>query len=683
MKKTIIGRTTLLAAIFLAMTSCNHPNPFLSEWDTPYGIPPFDQIRLSDYIPAVKAGIKQQENELEAILNNPDAPTFENTVAAYELSGEILDKVSGVLFNLQETDGNDEMDAVVEEATAMITEHSDNISMNKAFYERVKAVHDADQCTLTREQQMVLKNLYESFTRSGVGLDDASQERLREINQKIAAAQQKFGTNLLAESNAFKETFGIPVSAYPVEMTECEDRDRREAMFKAYSSRGNNGNANDNKALCLEILKLRAEKARLLGFDSFAAYQLDNKMAHDPATVDAFLEKIMGPAVAKAREEVADMQVIMDEDIAAGKLPEGSRIQPWDWAFYAEKVRQRKYALDENLTKPYFSMENVRQGIFAAAKKLYGIEMQPLDDVPVYNEAVDAFKVVDADGSYLGIFMTDYFPRETKRGGAWMTNFREQYIDAQGNDVRPIIINVGNLTAATDSLPALFTIDDVETVFHEFGHALHGLLTKCTYQSVSGTNVARDFVETFSQFNENWAFQPEILAEYAKHYRTGEVIPDSLVAKINEAHKFNQGFMTSELCAASILDMKWHELTEDDLALMSEGDQAANVAAFEEKVCKEMGLIDEIIPRYRTTYFNHIFNSGYSAGYYSYLWAEVLDKDAFEYFKQQGLYDPEVATEFRRTFLERGGSEDPMVLYVKFRGMEPDPGALLRARGLE
>lgn len=665
-----------------AAASCSRNNPFLEEWNTPYGIPPFDEIQLSDYIPAVTAGIEQQKKELDAILTNPDAPTFDNTVAAYEYSGEILTKVSLVLFNLQETEGNEEMDKVVEEATALMTAHEDEMSMNKAFFERVKAVYDADQSGLTREQQMVLKNLYESFTRSGVALDEASQERLKEINQKIAAAQQKFGTNLLAENNAFKETFGVPVSAYPAEMTGCEDRDRREAMFKAYSSRGNNGNEYDNKALCLEILKLRAEKARMLGFDTFAAYQLDNKMARNPQTVDSFLGQIMGPAASKAVEEIADMQEIMDEDIAAGKLAEGSTIQPWDWFYYAERVRQRKYALDEELTKPYFKMENVRHGVFAAAEKIYGVKVEPLSDVPVYNEAVDAFKVTDADGSLLGIFMTDYFPRDSKRGGAWMTNFRDQYIDAQGNDIRPIIINVGNMSAPKDSLPALFTIDEVETVFHEFGHALHGLVTKCTYPSVSGTSVARDFVETFSQFNENWAFQPEILAEYAKHYQTGETIPDTLVAKILKAEKFNQGFMTSELCAASILDMKWHELTEEELARMSEGDQAANVAAFEAKVCQEMGLPEQIIPRYRTTYFNHIFNSGYSAGYYSYLWAEVLDKDAFEYFKQQGIYNPEVARSFRENLMERGGSEEPMVLYVRFRGAEPDPGALLRARGL-
>ena len=662
------------------MTACvQTKNPFLEEWKTPYGIPPFDKITLADYIPAVKAGIEQQEKELQAILDNPDAPTFKNTIEAFEFSGEILDKVTGVLYNLQETDGGEEMEKIAEEATELLTKHEDAISMNKKFFDRVKVIYNADQSALTREQQMVLKNLYKSFTRNGVDLDEASQESLKEINVKIVGLQQKFGTNLLAENNAFKDKFGIPVSSYTDEMTSCEDRNRREEMFKAYSSRGNNDNEYDNKALSLEILKLRAEKARMLGFDTFAAYVLDDQMAGNPAAVDEFLTTIQTAANAKAKQEVVDMQKIMDEDIAAGNLPKGSKIQPWDWFYYADKVRARKYALDENQTRPYFQMENVRHGIFVAAHKVYGINVEPLEGVPVYNPAVETFKVTDADGSLLGIFMTDYFPRSTKRGGAWMNAFREQYQGKDGKDVRPIIVNVGNMASPTETEPALFSIDNVETVFHEFGHALHGLLTKCAYKSVSGTSVKRDFVETFSQFNENWAFQPEILAEYAKHYKTGEVIPDSLVAKIGNARKFNQGFMTSELCAASILDMKWHELTLEDLEKMS----GPNVAAFEEKVCKEMGLIDEIIPRYRTTYFNHIFNSGYSAGYYSYLWSEVLDKDAFEFFEQNGIYNPAVAAKFRRTFLERGGSEEPMVLYMMFRGAQPDPGALLRARGLE
>lgn len=679
MKKAVI----LIAATTLMLTACNKPaektattnNPLLTEWKTPYGMPPFDDIKVSDYLPAVKVGIEEQKKEIETIVNNTEAPTFDNTIGAYELSGQTLAKVVGVLFNVSETDNTDELIKVMDEAMPLLTEHEDNIFMNKGLFERVKAVYEADQSTLTREQQMVLKKIYQHFTRNGIGLDEAGQAKMREINQKLAAAQQKFGNNLLAENNAFKDKFGVTVSAYTSEMTSCSDASRREALFKAYASRGNNDNENDNKALCMEILQLRAQKAELLGFPNYAAYELDDKMAHDPATVDKFLGEIMVAATAKAKEELADMAKI-----------KGSKIEPWDWFFYAEKVRAKKFALDENLTKPYFRMENVRNGIFEAAHMLYGITVEPAPEVPVYNkEAVEAFRVLDADGSLLGILTTDYFPRSSKRGGAWMNPIREQYVDANGNDVRPIIVNVGNMTPPTDSTPSLLTIDEVETVFHEFGHALHGLLTKCHYRDVSGTNVARDFVETFSQFNENWAFQPEILAKYAMHYKTGEVIPDSLVAKINNALKFNQGFMTSELCAASILDMKWHELTSTELAAMAADPEgiAAAVSKFEKKVCTEMGLIDEIIPRYRTTYFNHIFNSGYCAGYYSYLWSEVLDKDAFEYFVEHGLYNQDIAKKFRQTFLEKGGSEEPMKLYIDFRGAEPTPEAMLKGRGLK
>ena len=659
----------------MAVISCTSKNPLLTEWDTPYGIPPFEQIKPSDYIPAVKEGIKQHKAELEAIINNPEAPDFKNTIEAAALSGQLLERVTAVLFNLAETEGDSTFNAIREEAAKLVTAFSDEVYMNKKFFERVKAVYDAPQIHLNREQQMVLKKYYENFTRNGVNLTEDAQAKLKDINLQLTEAQQKFGNNLLAENNRFKEKFGIPVSSYEDEMTNCSDRERRKEMFLAYSNRANNNDEFDNKALCLNILKLKAQKAKLLGFENYAAYQLDNKMAKDPKTVDEFLNKVIAPAVSRAKEEVYDMQQVMNQDIKEGKLPKGSKIEPWDWFYYAEKVRKQKYDLDESLTRPYFKMENVRDGIFKTANKIYGILIEPVSNVPLYNPEVEVFKVMDADSSLLGIFMTDYFPRSTKRGGAWMTNFREQYVDKDGNDIRPIIINVGNMTPATDSLPALFTIDQVETVFHEFGHALHGLLTKCHYPIVSGTNVTRDFVETFSQFNENWAFQPEILALYAKHYKSGEIIPDSLVAKINNSSKFNQGFATTELAAASILDMKWHELDEDQL-------DGIDIKAFEDKVCKDMGLIDEIIPRYRTTYFNHIFNSGYSAGYYSYLWSEVLEKDAFDYFKKHGIYNREVADKFRKTLLEKGGSEEPMVLFEMFTGAQPNPDAMLKARGL-
>lgn len=650
------------------LTACtNHENPFLRDWNTPYGIPPFQEIQVDNYIPAIQAGIEQQKKEIEDIVNNQDAPTFDNTILPLELSGEILRKVSGVLYNVSETDRTPALDSVMELATPMMTEHSDNLSFNKGLYERIAQLYKGDQSSLTREQQMVLKKHYEEFERNGVGLSEEKQARLKEINSEIASKTQKIGNNILEESNAFKQKFGISVSDYPNAMTSTTDRAKRKEMLEAYTNRGNNGNKADNKQLIQDVMRLRIEKAKLMGYNCPAAYILEPKMAHDPATVDTFLQGIMTDAVKKAREEVADMQAVMNEDIKAGLLPAGSKIEPWDWWYYAEKVRKAKYDLDEEQTKPYFKLDNVVRGAFLAAKKLYGVNMEELEGVPSYNtQLVKTFKVTDNDGQLLGIFTTDWLPRDSKRGGAWMNNVREQYVDAKGEMVRPIIVNVGNLQE-------YLTIDEVQTVFHEFGHALHGLLTQCTYPSVSGTNVTRDFVEMFSQFNENWAFQPELLAEYAKNDK-GEVIPAELVDKINNSLKFNQGFMTTELCAASILDMKWHEL---------ESVEGVDINQFEHKVCQEMGLIPEIGPRYRTTYFNHIFSSGYSAGYYGYLWAEVLDKDAFSLFEQTGnVWNIPLATKFKQTFLEKGGSEEPMTLFEQFAGRKPDDTAFKKGRGL-
>ena len=510
---------------------------------------------------------------------------------------------------------------------------------------------------------------------------------MREINKELSSLEYAFGNNLLAENNAFAEKFGVSVSEYGEAMASCEDRSRREAMFNAYSSRGNNGNENDNKDLVVKIMALRIEKAGLLGYDTPAEFILADKMAGNPQAVDTFLADLMVPAVAKAREEIADMQKIMDEDIAAGLLPEGTKIQPWDWAYYAEKVRKSKYALDEDALRPYFQMENVRQGVFDLAGRLFGLSFEKLSDIPSYHPEMEGFKVSDADGSLIGVLLTDYYPRETKRGGAWMNNFVNQEI-VGGVQTRPVIVNVGNFAKPADGRPSLLTLDQVETMFHEFGHALHGLLSQCTYKSVSGTSVPRDFVELPSQIMENWAFQKEVLSSYARHYQTGEVIPDSLVAKIEAVETFNQGFMTTELVAASILDMKWHLIDDRSFAAAQDDSKCCHsgpssfVEAFEEKICKEMGLIDEIIPRYRTTYFAHIFSGGYNAGYYSYLWAEVLDKDAFELFRQKGIFDTETAMSFRRNVLEKGGSDEAMDLYRRFRGADPDPKALVRARGL-
>ena len=666
-------KISLFLVTLMTMMSCNNQNPFLTEWNTPYGIPDFTQIQESHYIPAIEAGIAQQQSEIEAIIANTEAPTFANVVEAYERSGAILDRVTLVLFNVSESDATESLQKIVEKALPLISVHSDNIFMNPGLFQKVDALYkDIDNLGLNQEQRMTLKNLHNAFVKNGIALGEAEQARMREINMELSSLSNTFGNNLLAENNAFAQEFGVSVSEYGGAMASTEDRALREKMFKAYASRGNNGNEYDNKELMVKMMALRIEKANLLGYENPAQMILADKMAGNPETVDTFLASIMAPAVAKAKEEIADMQVFMDEDIKAGLLPAGSKIEPWDWAYYTEKVRKAKYALDEEQTKPYFQMENVRQGVFDLTTKLWGLQYEKLEDIPVYHEDVEGFKVTDADGSLIGIILTDYFPRSTKRGGAWMTNFVNQEI-VDGVETRPVIVNVGNFAKPTADKPSLLSLDNVETLFHEFGHALHGLLSQCTYKSVSGTSVARDFVELPSQIMENWAFQKEVLADYARHYQTGEVIPDSLVAKIEAAANFNQGFMTTELAAAAILDMKWHELTS------AEG---LDPMAFEAQACAEMGLIDEIIPRYRSTYFAHIFSGGYSAGYYSYLWAEVLDKDAFELFMQKGIFDKETAMSFRRNVLEMGGSDEPMDLYRRFRGADPDAGALLRGRGL-
>ena len=682
MKKYI---SILVAAMSLAACT-SRTNPFYEEWDTPYGTAPFDKIRISDYKPAILKGIEERRAEIEAITSNADAPDFENTVAALDRSGALLAKVCGVFYNIAESDATAEINAIMDELTPVLSEADDEVFMDAALFARVKAVHENME-GLTREQQMVTDKFYKRFVQNGIGLDEAGQARFKEINSRLAQLSQQFGNNLLAENNAFRDAIGITVSQYPDFMSSCEDRALREKAFRAYSSRGNNGNDKDNNAIVLEIMKLRTEQAALLGYPNSAAYLLDGKMAANPQTVDKFLAPIMASAMAKAKEEKADMQEVMNEDIKAGRLPAGSRIEPWDWFYYAEKVRKLKFDLDEEQTKPYFTADSVMKGVFFAANKIYGLKIDEAPEVQVYNPSVKAYRISDADGSLLGIFYRDYFTRDTKRGGAWMNNFRDQSVRPvilngvkEPVDIRPVIVNVCNFPAPTAEVPSQLTIDNVQTAFHEFGHALHGFLTRCHYESVSGTSVARDFVEMFSQFNENFAFVPEILSVYANDWRTGEPIPEALVEKIGKSLKFNQGFMTGELCAASILDMKWHSLTAEELALFTD---AQSIRDFETKVCAEMGLIDEIIPRYRTTYFNHIFNSGYSAGYYSYLWSEVLDVDAWEKFEADGIFNPATAQAFRETFLERGGSEEPMTLYRSFRGADPDPSALLRARGLE
>ena len=692
--------TTFLIASLMLTACCNHnENPFLAEWDTPYGLPPFDQIEEAHYLPAIREGIAQHDAEIAAIVADTAAPTFDNTIAAYEKSGKLLAKVTGVLFNLVETDGNDNLTAIMEEALPLITEHSDNIFMNPDLYKRVAAIYaQKETLDLTAEQQTVLENMNRAFVRNGIALDADKQNRLREINKQLSSLEQKFGNNLLAENNAFRlvldeqDLDGLPqaVRTAAAEAAAAANldgkylitlhapsripflqysarRDLREKVYKAYINRGNNGNENDNNQIILDIMRLRIEKANMLGFDTPANFILDETMAKTSATVDTFLDEIFAAANNKAKAERAELQKLID------RTDGGFTLEAWDWDYYTEKLRQEKYALDESEIKPYFQMENVRAGVFALAHKLYGLEFEKLDSVPVYHPDVEAFKITDADGSLIGLFYTDYYPRASKRGGAWMNDFRSQS-NIDGQMIRPIVVNVGNFTKPTADTPSLLTLDEVETLFHEFGHALHSLLSQCHYPSVAGTNVPRDFVEMMSQINENWAFEPEVLALYAKHYQTGEIIPDTLVEKIRNALNFNQGFMTTELTAAAILDMRWHELTTID---------GIDVQQFEKDEMAKIGLIPEIAPRYRSTNFNHVFNNGYSAGYYSYLWAEVLDKDAFEVFREKGLFDQATAASFRRNCLEKGGSEDPMTLFVRFRGAQPNPDAMLKGRGLK
>lgn len=736
----------------MLVSSCKQFNPFLGDWKTPYGIPDFESIKESDYIPAVKFGIRQQEGQIDAIIANGNAPDFENTVAAYELSGEILDRVTGVLFNLSESDATPSMQKIVEKVIPMLTEHNDNVFMNPYFFARVDELYqNRKNLDLTREQEMALGKLYRKFVNNGVSLSPESQARLREINKELAVLEQRFGNNVLSQTNSFRlvltdssEIAGLPSAvlasaasdaahagisrreaakikgideksvadggpwlftlhtpSYVPFMTSSARRDLREKMFTAYSTRCNTGGDSDNNPIVLQIMKLRIERANLLGYPTPAAQILSDKMAHDPQTVDSFLGKIFPAAVRQAALEVEDMQALMDKDIEAGLLPDDSTsvIKPWDWSYYAEKVRHEKYALNEDQIKPYFKMENVREGVFNTAHRLYGLNFERFDSVTLYHPDVESFKVTDSDGSMVGILLTDYYTRSSKRGGAWMNNVRNQYRTKKGEDIRPVIVNVANFPKPSDGIPSLLSIDEAATMFHEFGHALHGLLSQCTYKDVSGTNVTQDFVELPSQINENWAFLPEVLKTYARHYQTGESIPDSLITKISVSKNFNQGFMTTELVAAAILDMKWHELTSiyvpQDCPYASEKDAPADSTGrtnglkvidpekFEAYVMSQAGLPEQIIPRYRTTYFNHVFSGGYSAGYYGYLWAEVLDKDAFELFRKRGVFNSTVARSFRENILEKGGSEEPMVLYRRFRGAEPDPDALLRARGLK
>ena len=691
----------------MILLACTTSNPLLEQPKNEYGIPAFDQVKPEHYLPAFEAAIAEQKAEIDAIVNNPAEPTFDNTIVALDRTGMTLERVAGVFFNVLEADGNDEMNAIAEKVSPMMSELSDGIILNEALFQRVKFVYGMrDQLGLNPEQMRLVTETYKHFADNGANLPEEQKERLKEINQELGLLSLKFGNNVVAETNACQrfvtdeaQLKGLPESAKAAAAEEaeaaghpgewlftpkrtsftpvlqyCENRDLRKQLLMDYTTRANHDNENDNKSVIVREMELRIEKAQLFGYNNPADYILADCMAKDHKTVDAFLASVWAPSLAAAKREAAALQEMMD----AEKMAEDPHtdiqvlLQPWDWWFYAEKLRKAKYALDEEELKPYFELNNVRKGAFGVAEKLYGIRFEKLENMPVYNPEVEVFKVTEADGTFVGILMTDYFPRSGKRPGAWMNNIVPQYIDAEGVDHRPVIINVGNFNKPTAGNPSLLSMDDVETLFHEFGHALHGLLSKAHYKSLSGTNTPRDFVELPSQFMENYAYQPEVLKTYAFHYQTGEIIPDSLIEKINKAGTFNQGFVTTELLSASILDMNFHELTTAD---------SLDVNAFEKQSLEQMGMIDEIIVRYRPTFYNHIFTTGYEAGYYSYTWSAVLDADAFAAFKETGdIFNADAAMRFRH-LLEQGGTRDAHELYLEFRGKEADPQHLLRRKG--
>lgn len=698
MKKLVL--IMMIGAMIMGCSS-KSDNPFFQDYENEYGAPPFEKIKSEHFMPAFEEGIKQHQAEIDAIAENTEEPTFANTIEAMEFSGDLLNKVSSVFFNLQSTDTNDELNKIAQEITPKLTEHNDNIYLNDKLYKRVETLH-VNKATLglTQEQERVLDKIYKRFIRSGAALNDAQKGELREINKELGSLELLFGQNILAETNAYQkfvtnkdELLGLPEDAIQVAadnakaagkegqwmftthkpsflpvLQYAENRELRKELLLAYANRCDNNNEYDNKEIINKIMKLRVKKAQLLGFESPAAFILDNTMAKNADAVYEFLFKVWNPAVAKAKVEAAELQKLMD---AEGK---GEKLEPWDWWYYTEKLRKEKYDLNEDELKPYFKLENVRKGVFDLTTKLFGLQYEKLEGMPIYNKEVEVFKVTDADGSLVGILYTDYFPRPGKTVGAWMNNIKEQYIK-DGVNHRPIIINVGNFTRPTATKPSLLTMDEVETLFHEFGHALHGLLAQSTYPSISGTNVLRDFVELPSQVMENWCWEPEVMKTYALHYETGEPMPQELIDKIQKVGTFNQGFVNTELLSASILDIDYH---------VKKDTSDIDVDKFEKESLAKIGMIPEIIVRYRSPIFKHIFEGGYSAGYYSYTWAAVLDADAFDAFKETGdIYNKEVATAFRKNILEKGDSEDPMVLYRKFRGADPSPEALLIKRGLK
>jgi peptidyl-dipeptidase Dcp len=675
-------------------------NPFFQVYDTPYNVPPFDKIKNEHFKPAILEGIKKNEDEINAIANASTAPTFENTILAMENAGELLSNVNVVFSNFNSANTNKEIQNIAKETAPNLSAHRDNIYLNEKLFARVKTLWDKKESLgLNLEQAKILDNSYKDFVRSGANLSDSDKGILRKINGELSLTSLKYGQNILAETNKYelvieskkdlaglsqglidaaaadakakgkegKWVFTLSNSSVMPFLQYSSNRELRKQIWNAYQTRGNHDDDLDNKKNAVELANLRGQKARLLGFKSHSNYVLEESMAKTPENVNKLLNDLWKPALEIAKTEASDIQKMMAKDGIKGA------VQPYDWRYYTEKIRKERFDLDEEELKPYFSLENVRKGVFQVTGKLYGIQFKELNNVPKYHQDASVWEVTEANGTLVGVIYMDFFPRDSKRGGAWMTSYRTQKT-VDGKRLAPVISIVCNFTKPSGDIPALLTFDEVSTFFHEFGHALHGLLSNVTYRSLAGTSVPRDFVELPSQIMENWAAEPEVLKMYAKHYKTGEVIPEALVNKLKKAGTFDQGFATTEYLAASLLDLAYHSQTKDI---------TTDANTFEKAAMTKIGLIGSIIPRYRSTYFSHIFSGGYSSGYYSYIWSGVLDTDAFEVFKTTTLFNPEKAKSFRENVLEKGGTEDPMVLYKRFRGAEPSIEPLLRKRGLD
>ncbi len=702
MKPIIFGFCCMAAAGMVFLSGCGkqeRENPFMKAYDTPYGIPPFEEIQISDYEPAFDAGIAEAKASIDSITANTEAPSFDNTILPLDNLSPTLDRVVSVMFALAEADASPELAAVNEKLMPKYTAFTDEMMMNQALFARVKTLYEnIDTVNQPLDERRAITDTYTQFVRRGALLSPEKQAKLKEVNGKLTDLYLKYNKNLLNANNTFEivvdkkeDLAGLPQTTIDNAAAEAKERgkegkwvftlhapsrlavlqyadnrDLREKMWKGYTTNATTGD-NDNRPVINQILKERAKKAALLGYKDFASYMTADKMAKTPEAAEELLMKIFVPAKNKVAEEVKVMQEL------SNSLGNNFEIAPWDYYYFAEKVRQRDFALNEAEIRPYFAVDSVRKGIFAMANRLYGLTFEEMPDAPKYHPDVKVYDVKDEKGEHLAVFMTDYFTRPSKRQGAWMEELKTSWVNPDGTVERPIIYNVGNFAPPTADAPALLTIDDVQTMFHEFGHGLHGMLSRVRLKSQSGTSVDRDFVEFPSQFHEHWAFDPEMLKVYAHHYKTGELIPDSLVQKINAASKHNMGFMTTELAGAALLDLKWGHLNP-------EGD--IDVDAFEKQVADELGMPAQLTFRYRSPYFKHIFgDDGYASGYYTYLWAEVFDADAYELFREKGVFNPELAGKIKH-ILESGASEDPMVLYESFAGRKPSADAILHQRGL-